>query len=161
MGSKRKGSKQGASGPHKKAYVTPEVARGDRAAATLAKKATRRNLDAGLATVMSLVMKRSIMATHFTYEHDAFPDTQGMWDGEDGIIEELMAKLPFTVDPRTVRGVMEAVVECVREGVKYDPQRKAASDGKSMGRDQYIPLKSVYARIIADTVEGGLGVRVA
>ena len=106
--------------------------------------------------------KRSTIATHFVFDHDALPNgRQKLWEGEDGIVLLLVRNLPFEVDPRTVRTVMTAVLECVRLQVEYDPRRKPPGEGKTMGPSPYIALNTGYARIIADTIEAGLGIRTA
>ena len=96
------------------------------------------------------------------FDYDALPNgRQKLWEGEDGIVLLLVRNLPFEVDPRTVRTVMTAVHECVRLQVEYDPRRKLPGEGKTMGPSPYIALNTRYARIIADTIEAGLGIRTA
>jgi len=150
--------------------ITPLTVRGSKAAAGTAIKAqvdgrstsAKRPLDDALAAVVSNEVKRSTIATHFVFDYDALPNgRQKLWEGEAGIVQLLVRDLPFPVDPRTVKSVMEEVLECVRQQVEYDPRRKPPGEGKTMGPIPYIGLDTRYARIIADTVEAGLGIRTA
>ena len=96
----------------------------------------RRDLEVSLQVVLSDTMKRTTTATHFIVDHDAVPTgRQKLWDGSGGVVLALVSDLPFSVDPRTARSVMEVVVDCVRQGIPHDAGQKAV-DGtgrKAMG----------------------------
>ena len=124
----------------------------------------RRGLEASLQLVLTDSMKRTTIATHFIMDYDAVPTgRQKLWDGSGGVVYALVDDLPFSVDSRTVRSVMEDVVDCVRQGVPYDAGRKAVSGAgrKAMGRKPYIGVDTRYAKVLADTIEDGLGLRAA
>ena len=139
-----------------KTAATTSIARG------LNAPSCRNGLSAKLDTVTSDAGRRQAIAVHFVYEHEAAPNgKKKCWEGQNGIAMEVAKAMPFAPDHRTVRSVMEAVVECVRCGIECDPERKRPGNGNTMGKAACVGLNTRHARIIADTIEAGLGIRTA
>ena len=102
--------------------------------------------------MISLAGKRQAIAVHFVYEYEAAPNGKGKcWEGKDGIAVEIAKAMPFSPDTRTVRLVMQDVVECVRRGIEYNPERKGPSNDKTMGM---APLIGLNTRLRAPDKEG-------
>jgi len=163
----KKGGMQGTLGKKRRVDETPTRRAAKTAATTsiardLMAPAHPGGLGAKLETVTSAAGKRQAIAVHFVHMHEAASNGEGKcWEGKDGIAVEVAKAMPSSPDPRTVRPVMQDVVACVRLGVECDPEATGPSNGKTKGRVPCIGLDARCARIVADAIEAGLGIRTA
>jgi len=101
--------------------------------------------------VISEVARRHAIATYYVDVLDIEPPR--LWKG-DGTVTTIIKALGMPPGSRdVVFRVLEDVWECQKNGLEYSGERRAGSGGQN----KLIELDSIEAQIVADGIEGGLG----
>ena len=78
------------------------------------------------------------------------------WSGQDGAIAKIIREFKMPSGSTfMVKAILDGVLECAQMGVEYDGARSPGSGG----HNKCINLDSAETQIIADAIEGGLGLR--
>ena len=112
----------------------------------------QRDFVGDLADVLDDETRRAGVASAFIMMLDGPPESE--WHGADGTISTIIRELHLPLGSRgMVEKVLQEVMLCHRNGDVYSPLRKPGAGGQN----KLILLGTMEAQIVADGIEGGLG----
>jgi hypothetical protein len=102
---------------------------------------------------------RKAVAFLFVTAYDTIDNTEGAWEGKNGIRGQIRDRLSLHNGTR-LDHILNDVLACKKAGISYDGERHVG-DAKVIGRTPIISVHSVEAQIIADALESGTSIPTA